>query len=159
MFKNAIMKLAVSAASLIGTPHLPAAAVKAVRANLGSRLWLHSLYMRYSDSGLWVFDVPFAGLVDEPFVAGVDEIIEFHLRKAKKLTIAKQQGIPVLFTNTTGIPDCFKGGTNVTLHRIGNANGGATYEDKVSKKVGWLCPNLSLFFAEPPDHIQVSFRM
>lgn len=144
--------------SLIGRATLGAGAMKEIQKNLGSRHWVHCIFLRQTADMQWVFDIPFAGIEDEPFVEGIPEILEHHLRKARKLTYAQSQGITVLFTDSPNIPPAFRGGTNFTLVRSRFDSNGAWYTDKASKLEGWLCPNIHQFFAAPPAKIHVCLR-
>ncbi len=130
-----------------------------VAKNLASRDWTHILYLRYSKKyEEWVFDIPQAGITDEPFVEGIPEIIEYHLDKAGKLDLAQSVGVPVLFTGAAKKPTGFSVGTNITLNALKEEHGGCWYKDKVSGMEGWLCPNLYQYFATSPDRIHICIR-
>lgn len=145
---------------MIGRARLGMSTAKEIQKNLGSRHWIHSIFLRQNTELMWVFDIPFAGITDEPLVMGIPEIIEHHLKKARKFSLASQYGINVLFTDAPSIPMELRGGNNTTiiLDRVREDSNGAWYRDKETKMEGWLCPNLHQFFAAPPRRIYVAFR-
>jgi hypothetical protein len=103
----------------------------------------------YKWEGMWVFDDDRTGLVREPFVAGVPEILE---------ALLKQQGIPLgeaekgfrLIFSGTAFP-----GHQLSAKRIKEEMDGNWYEESVSKARGWLCPALFRYFATAPDNLYV----
>lgn len=130
-----------------------------IKSNLGRKQWIHSVFLRWHQGeNTWCFDIPFAGIIDEPFVDGIPELIEFHLNRKGKLKEAKKTGICVLFSGTTKKPDCFKNGIYAKLQRREEDNGGCWYWDAAAKAHGWLCPNLYQFFARPPRQVHFCIR-
>ena len=104
----------------------------------------------YYDSGLWVFDDSRVGLVKEPFVAGIPEIIEYwHL--VLGIENAKE-GFTALFSHNP-MPNA----TSV-LTKIRDEAGGAWYRDEETNMEGWLCPALLLYYETPPEHIYFKFE-
>ena len=103
----------------------------------------------YKWEGMWVFDDEKTGLVREPFVAGVPEILE---------ALLEQQGIPVeeaekgfrLIFSAIPFP-----GHQLSARRVGEEGGGNWYEESVSKARGWLCPALFQYFDTAPDNLHV----
>ena len=51
----------------------------------------------YFDRGMWVFDDDRVGLTKEPFVAGADKFIDYHLNKIEKLEEGKK-GFNMVFS-------------------------------------------------------------
>jgi hypothetical protein len=102
----------------------------------------------YFYSGLWVFDDQQAGLVKEPFVSGMPEIIE-HFIEEKQISNAKE-GFTILFAGTP-FPD-----SDICLTKIGVEYGGTWYE--VNGMKGWLCPALFKYFDKAPDKIYVKLQ-
>jgi hypothetical protein len=103
----------------------------------------------YRWEGMWVFDDDRTGLVREPFVAGVPEILEGLLVK---------QGIPLdeaapgfrLIFSAVPFP-----GHQLAASRVGEEGGGTWYEESEGKARGWLCPALFRYFTSAPDHLYV----
>jgi len=103
----------------------------------------------YKWEGMWVFDDEKTGLVREPFVAGVPEILE---------ALLEQQGVPVkeaekgfrLVFSAIPFP-----GHQLSARRVGEEGGGNWYEESVSKARGWLCPALFRYFDTAPDNLHV----
>ena len=100
----------------------------------------------YWHSGTWVFDDDAVGLVREPFVAGVPEMID-HLVRAIPNARA---GFRLLFS---GAP--FPGyQASFTRVREGEF-GGTWYRSDEPPMEGWLCPALFKYFEEAPPIIYV----
>ena len=103
----------------------------------------------YKREGMWVFDDDQTGLVREPFVAGVPEILE---------ALLVQQGIPVAEADK-GFRLIFSAipfpGHQLSARRVGEEGGGNWYEESVSKARGWLCPALFRYFDTAPDDLYV----
>lgn len=103
----------------------------------------------YRWEGMWVFDDDKTGLVREPFVSGVPEILESLLEK---------QGIPLEIA-AKGFRPIFSAaafpGRHFSARRIGDEGGDAWYEESVSKARGWLCTALLKYFPIAPDNLYV----
>ena len=103
----------------------------------------------YKWEGMWVFDDSKTGLVREPFVAGVPEILESLLVK---------QGIPLedaakgfrLIFSAVPFP-----GHQLSAKRMAEEGGGTWYEESGSKARGWLCPALFRYFTTAPENLYV----
>ncbi len=103
----------------------------------------------YKWEAMWVFDDVKTGLVREPFVACVAEILE---------ALLEQQGIPVkeaekgcrLIFSAIPFP-----GHQLSARRVGEEGGGTWYEQSVGKARGWLCPALFRYFDTAPDNLHV----
>jgi len=103
----------------------------------------------YKWRGMWVFDDPDVGLVKEPFVAGIPEIIDGMLADAK---IKKPENGFVLQFSPTPFPESQR---EMTLLRP--EGGGNWYRcDATSKREsreGWLCPALFKYFDQAPEKL------
>lgn len=97
----------------------------------------------YSLHGTWVFDDPQVGLVQEPFVAGVPEIINRFLEQ----TIGKVDRFRLLFS-ASPFP-----GYQIKLDRCEGESCGQWYEVKGDGMKGWLCPALFKYFDAAPEAI------
>ena len=102
-----------------------------------------SVIAPYRYQGMWVFDDPRVGLVQEPFVAGADIIIDAMV---------------------AGIPDADKGfrmvfaaeefpGYQHKLEWVRAEMSGNVYRWAGSGMEGWLCPALFKYFTEAPREI------
>lgn len=101
--------------------------------------------MPYRHAGTWVFDDASVGLKQEPFVAGIPEMID-----------AMVDGIPdagkgfrLLFSTQP-----FPGHTHKLEWRRGDSNGNWYYCEQYGKE-GWLCPGLFKYYDEAPKEIYV----
>lgn len=99
----------------------------------------------YKYEGVWVFDDPKSGLVQEPFVAGIDTMIDFLVADIPDA----EKGFKALFSATA-----FPGHTVRLEWRREEAGGNWYYSDRF-KMEGWLCPALFKYFATAPDKIYV----
>ena len=99
----------------------------------------------YKYQGTWVFDDARVGLFREPFIAGIDSMID---------------------EATTNIPNADKGfraifsaaafpGTNLKLQWRREESGGNWYYSDQFKMEGWLCPALLKYFPKAPPEIYV----
>lgn len=102
-----------------------------------------SVICPYKHEGLWVFDDPNAGLHREPFVAGIDTMID---RLVENIPNA-QQGFRLLFS-----PTPFPGFT-VKLEWRRSEYGGNWYWSPDYQMEGWLCPALFKYFTEAPREL------
>ncbi|MES2597384.1 MAG: DUF6717 family protein [Verrucomicrobiota bacterium] len=97
----------------------------------------------YFKHGTWVFDDQARKLVEEPFVAGVPEIINAMVadipdaKKGFRLTFSGQP-----------FP-----GHELTAQRGKPENGGFWYHIQGTDKLGWLCPALFKYFEKAPTTI------
>lgn len=99
----------------------------------------------YKYNEMWVFDDPAVGLDKEPFIAGIDTMID---------------------RMTAGIPDAERGfravfsaapfpGYREKLEWRREESGGNWYYSQHYQMEGWLCPALSKYFAIAPKTIYV----
>jgi hypothetical protein len=108
----------------------------------GNKIFLICPY-RYH--GTWVFDDPHVGLVREPFVAGIPEMID---RLVKDIPDA-EKGFRLLFSATP-----FPGNTIKVVWRRAEAGGNWYYCSEYDSE-GWLCPALFKYFKEAPKELYV----
>lgn len=97
----------------------------------------------YKYEGMWVFDDPAAGLVREPFVSGIDRIIDRLVEDIPKA----EDGFRLLFS-ATPFP-----GHNVSLEWRREDSGGNWYYCPRFDMEGWLCPALFKYFDEAPKQL------
>lgn len=100
----------------------------------------------YKYKGTWVFDDPATGLVREPFVAGIDTMID----KLVTGVPDADKGFRALFSATA-----FPGHTTKLEWRRAEPGGGNWYYSEQFKMEGWLCPALFKYFPEAPKEIYV----
>ena len=96
----------------------------------------------YKYNGTWVFDDPATGLVKEPFVSGVPEIINWMTKDIPKAG----KGFSLLFAATP-----FPGA--IMFHKMSEEFSGTWYRMDTSIELmdGWLCPALFKYFPKAPD--------
>ncbi len=99
----------------------------------------------YRFAGTWVFDDEAAGLRQEPFVAGIPEMID---ELVKDIPDA-DSGFRLLFSAQP-----FPGYTYKLVWRRCDGVGNWYYCEQVDKE-GWLCPALLKYYAEAPKEIYV----
>ena len=95
--------------------------------------------------GTWVFDDPAAGLKQEPFVAGVPEMIDVLV---KDIPDAKN-GFRLLFS-ANRFP-----GTQKTLTWLRGDSGGNYYRLDSPPMEGWICPALFKYYKQAPKQLFV----
>ena len=99
----------------------------------------------YKHHGMWVFDDPAVGLDKEPFIAGIDTMID-------KMTASipqAEQGFRALFSAAP-----FPGYSEKLEWRRQESGGNWYYSDHY-KMEGWLCPALFKYFPTAPREIYV----
>jgi hypothetical protein len=102
----------------------------------------------YKHLGMWVFDDPRVGLVQEPFVAGADTMID---RVVADIPDAAR-GFTLIFS-VTPFP-----GHQVRLDWLREGDGGNWYYAEQLGMEGWLCPALFRYFAEAPKQIYIQVK-
>jgi len=102
----------------------------------------------YKHHGMWVFDDPRVGLVQEPFVAGADTMID---RIVADIPDA-EHGFTMIFS-TTPFP-----GHQYRLDRRREESDGNVYHAEKLKLEGWLCPALLRYFPEAPKQLYVQVK-
>jgi hypothetical protein len=100
----------------------------------------------YRHEGMWVFDDKDTGLVKEPFVAGIDEMIDLVTADIPNA----EKGFRVLFS-ATPFPNY-----QYTLNWLREDMGGNWYRWGVTPLEGWLCPALLKYFDQAPKTIYCS---
>ena len=97
----------------------------------------------YRADGTWVFDDTRAGLVREPFVAGIPEMIDQLVKDIP----GAQSGFKLLFA-----PAPFPGYTTRLIWRREEYGGNWYYSEQFATE-GWLCPALFKYFENAPKDI------
>ena len=97
----------------------------------------------YKYAGGWVFDDPAVDLVREPFVGGMDIIID----RAVAGIPEAENGFRLLFS-----PKPFPG-YNLKLEWRREEYGGNWYYAPQFDQEGWLCPALQLYFDPAPREL------
>lgn len=99
----------------------------------------------YKWNGMWVFDDPAVGLTREPFVAGIDTMID---RMTQNIPHA-EQGFRAVFSAQP-----FPGHTEKLEWRRAESGGNWYYNERLHIE-GWLCPALFKYFAQAPKTIYI----
>jgi hypothetical protein len=92
------------------------------------------------EHGIWAFDDAAVGLVREPFISGIPEIIE-------SIIGPDRTSFTAIFSDQP-----FPGG-DITLARLTPEAGGYWYRLQGSEQRGWLCPATLHYFSNFPGHI------
>jgi hypothetical protein len=101
----------------------------------------------YRKNDGWAFDDEAVGLVAEPFVSGIPEMID---------VLADQVGTGsrILLTfSPTPFP-----GSMIRLDWMSEDLGGNWYRWEARKMDGWLCPALLKYFATAPEAIHIEAK-
>jgi len=113
---------------------------------------LHQIHLE-KKYNTWVFTDPRVGLVDEPFIMGMSEIINkalgYYGNYVWELPINGDEA-DMIFSSSP-----FPGHTHV-LEREFEEDGGLWYTTGEDR--GWLCPALFLYFEEAPEKIYVQVK-
>jgi hypothetical protein len=99
----------------------------------------------YRYEGMWVFDDPAVGLAREPFIAGIDTMID---RLVESIPNA-EKGFRLSFS-AAPFP-----GFAVELHWRREEMGGNWYYCPQYDMEGWLCPALFRYFDKAPPRLYV----
>ena len=99
----------------------------------------------YKYQGAWVFDDPATGLVQEPFIAGIDTMIDKAVAKIPNA----EEGFRAIF-GAHQFP-----GSDFRLEWRREESGGNWYYSDEFKMEGWLCPALLKYFSSAPNEIYV----
>jgi hypothetical protein len=99
----------------------------------------------YKHHGSWVFDDPAVGLVREPFIAGIDTMIDQLVANIPDA----ERGFRAFFS-ATPFP-----GYEVKLTWRRTDSGGNWYFAEKFGSEGWLCPALYKYFEKAPSEIFV----
>lgn len=103
--------------------------------------------MPYRQFGTWVFDDPNAGLVREPFVLGIPEMIDVMVADISNA----KDGFRLNFSITK--PAKTDGVHHIKLMAL--EKGGAWYRDTETRMCGWLCPATLLYFQIFPEEMYI----
>ena len=104
--------------------------------------------MPYKYQGQWVFDDPAVGLRREPFIAGIDTLID----KATSAIPDAEHGFRAIFSSAP-FP-----GADLKLEWRRAESGGNWYYSPQFEQEGWLCPALFKYFAAAPREIYVKIE-
>ncbi len=102
----------------------------------------------YKQHGVWMFDDPRAGLVEEPFVAGADVIID---RMVEGIPNA-ESGVTIFFSASP-----FPSNQHVFQWRREEMGGNWYYSPEYDLE-GWLCPALFRYFERAPERLYVQAK-
>lgn len=102
----------------------------------------------YKYEGTWVFDDAAAGLSKEPFIAGIDTLID----KATASIPDAAKGFRAIFSASQ-----FPGATFKLEWRRADSGGDWYYSPEFNQE-GWLCPALLKYFASAPREIFVKIE-
>jgi uncharacterized protein DUF6717 len=101
--------------------------------------------MPYKYEGTWVFDDPAVGLTREPFVAGIDTMIDKMVVNIPNA----ERGFRAIFSAAP-----FAGAQTKLEWRRDESGGNWYYNDRFRME-GWLCPALFKYFSIAPPEIYV----
>jgi hypothetical protein len=101
--------------------------------------------MPYRHAGTWVFDDAAVGLRQEPFVAGIPEMMDAMVKDIPDA----DKGFRLLFSSQR-----FPGHTQKLIWRRGDKTGN-WYWSEAYQKEGWLCPGLFKYYKDAPQEIYV----
>lgn len=104
--------------------------------------------MPYQFNGQWVFDDLSVGLVREPFVSGIDTMIDLLTHDFE----APSSGFIMLFSGESFL------GADVVLEWRRKDGGGNWYWCESFQMEGWLCPALFKYFNDAPGRIYVQAK-
>jgi hypothetical protein len=102
-----------------------------------------NMIVPYKSDGIWAFDDASRGLVREPFVFGIPEIIEHYVRDI----VHSEDGFRLTFS-----PGPFPG-FQIKLIWLRSEYEGNWYGVEGTEQEGWLCPALLKYFDAPPSEI------
>jgi hypothetical protein len=102
----------------------------------------------YKHLGIWVFDDARVGLVQEPFIAGADTMLD---RITANIPDA-DSGFTLIFSAHP-----FPGHQSRLDWRRAEHEGDYYYSADLDLE-GWLCPALLLYFAEAPKYIYLQVK-
>ena len=99
----------------------------------------------YKYQGIWVFDDPAVGLSREPFIAGIDTMIDQAVVDIPNA----EKGFRAIFSASP-----FPGADLKLEWRREESGGNWYYSDRFNME-GWLCPALLKYFPTAPRQIYV----
>ena len=101
--------------------------------------------MPYRHAGTWVFDDAAVGLKQEPFVAGIPQMIDKLVEDVPNA----EEGFRLIFS-----AEEFPGYTHKLVWRRKDTTGNWYYSAEFDAE-GWLCPALLKYYREAPKEIYV----
>ena len=101
--------------------------------------------MPYRKYGTWIFDDPDVGLVREPFVLGIPEMIDVMVKNIPNA----DKGFRMCFSAIR--PAKIEGVHHVKLMAL--EEGGGWYRDVETRMGGWLCPATINYFPFFPKNL------
>ncbi|MFQ5804032.1 MAG: DUF6717 family protein [Candidatus Methylomirabilales bacterium] len=110
--------------------------------------WMMVIFPYWAD-GTWVFDDPAVGLVKEPFVEGVPEMINDLVKDIPDA----RNGFRLLFS-ASPFP-----GYQRELTWLREEYGGNWYRLEERPMEGWLCPALYRYFEKAPEKLYVKAEL
>jgi hypothetical protein len=102
----------------------------------------------YKKNGVWMFDDPAAGLVQEPFISGADVLIDKMVEGMPNA----EAGVTILFS-----AQAFPGFQHRFDWRREEMGGNWYFNEKFAME-GWLCPALFKYFQQAPEQIFVQVK-
>jgi hypothetical protein len=102
----------------------------------------------YKHEEMWVFDDEQVGLIEEPFVAGADRIIEQMVTD-----IPNAENGFILIFSANPFP-----GYQVKLEWKREEYGGNWYDHPQLGMEGWLCPAMFKYFDNTPQNLYLQFQ-
>ena len=102
----------------------------------------------YKYLGMWVFDDPKVGLVQEPFVGGADTLIDRMVDAIPN----PESGFAMVFS-AKSFP-----GHQYRFEWRGPEGSGNLYHSPDFNMDGWLCPALLRYFENPPMELYVQIK-
>ncbi len=100
------------------------------------------------ESSLWAFDDVRHGLVSEPFIMGMSEILSYAV-----MDIDNARDGFLMFFSLNPIT-----AKDYVLEKLREENGGCWYRLKGTKLEGWLCPAMYHYFSSSPIKIHVTVK-
>lgn len=111
-------------------------------------------YKQHPDSPIWVFDDQRHGLVAEPFVGDINQMID-RLLESKEISTAWQPYAFSLLFSANPLPDADLHLEWVSGDTGNDASTGNIYRSPFQELEGWLCPALFHYFAHAPEKIYI----
>lgn len=103
------------------------------------------LIVPYRHNGMWVFDDDRVNLFQEPFVAGIDKMIDILVKDIPNA----ENGFNLIFSDSP-FP-----GYDIVLEWKSSEYEGNWYYCSKYDITGWLCPALFLYYETAPKNIYV----
>jgi hypothetical protein len=97
----------------------------------------------YRHNQTWVFDDERVGLLQEPFISGVPEMIDILVANIPNI----DEGFKLIFS-ANPFP-----GYQAEIHRVKEEYGGHWYRWEQENMQGWLCPAMFKYLREAPKKI------